>query len=145
MIIPQNCYIGKIVYGADIIKKINRLHYEIALSDNALLTFKRLFYWRSFIKSSDYSDEEEVRILFKDGIKSKRHRINSEEWYINRFGILSKYRTYQFSRNPFVIKKIILGPKMKEQKVNKIQLETFLKANMLSNIVVDISEKDNYR
>ncbi len=142
--LSSNFYIGRIKYRDEFIKNVNMLQYKIAFEENSLLTFKKLYLWRSFIKNIDYSDEEEIRILYMNDISKKRKCVK-EDWIINRYGILSKYITFKLITNPFQIRRIILGPKLKEPKINKIHLEGYLKLNNYNDIKVIQSENENYR
>ena len=102
--------------------------------------FKRLYYYKHFFKSEDYKNEKEIRLLCKgkNGIQKK--------WQITQpFNILNPYIEIDATEFPFKLREIILGPTLKEQIVNKKQLESFLIENGYYNIEISLSKIEHYR
>jgi hypothetical protein len=135
--------IGKIFYGDLFVRLFNELHYKIAIKEQSILTFKKFCVWRAFLKSNDYKEEDEIRILYQN---NKVLPITvSNGWDVNRYGIFTKYITVPFTDNPFTISKVTLGPKLPHAELNRMQLQSYLRENTLSDINVFLSEKNNYR
>lgn len=60
--------------------------------------------------------------------------------------VITPYRDFKLDNNfPLQLKEIILGPKCPEKKINKYQIETLLKNIGKENVVVSISDINNYR
>lgn len=109
---------------------------------------------KHFIKPINFSDEEEVRILFAKSLCQDEAIIKNMGWFINKENkILTPYIDFPiFSQDtPFVINKIVLGPNCPEKEINKEQLSALMynvacKMDIECTIIpVAISEISNYR
>lgn len=93
------------------------------------LKLRKLSVWRHFFKPYEYSDEQEVRLLFfrnDDNPKLK--------WiYESHFGIITPIITFSVEKNnnrfPLKLDKITLGPIAKSADVNVDQLALLVKSN----------------
>ena len=147
---------------------LRRVSYEEDNSNNILVRFMRLLkefqdesggfkfvfnnwdLWRAFIKSKEYSVEQEIRLAFipsKYGAKK-----TNIKWLITTSNqIISEYIDIEekpSSSFPLQLKKIWLGASCPEKNVNKLQLKKMIETSegfKDKNIEVDISKVDNYR
>lgn len=119
-------YLGKILYGNQIINELNQFIETVYKNYNIAFVFKEFLVWKHFFKSKDWSYEKEVRLLYTN----PKVRIESElEWDINRYNILTKYQYVDMQNMPITISGITLGPKLSENEFNKAQLKQFLREN----------------
>lgn len=128
-----------------------------------VLSYKNLF--RYFVKPEGFEIEQEYRLLLiKDNMipisenknKDKDKQDKNKEglkWIFNEtYKIFHPLQELDFStatdkelRSPLILRKIILGPKNKESKVNKVQLRCWLNQLNLPNIIVEESKINFYR
>lgn len=106
---------------------------------------------RYFVKPEEFAIEEEHRLLFIRNAAPGNDACEPK-WIFNAdYNIFhpiqeleckpSKKKIY----SPLILKKIILGPKCKESKVNRVQLRTWLNQIGLKNIIIEESSIDFYR
>lgn len=128
-------YIGKILYGNQIIQDLNEFIENVYQEYNVAFVFNRFSIWKHFFKSKDWSYEKEVRILYSN----PKVYIESEiEWAINRYNILAKYQFVDMRNMPIHITGITLGPKLSENELNKAQLKQFLRENNYLDLLGNI-------
>lgn len=96
--------------------------------------FRYLRYWKHFFKPADYSIEEEVRILIIDNFDLK---YSKPGWVkTHSHSILNPYIDFVLNdgKLPFKLTELMLGPKLPEQDLNKIQFEELIRRKKASNI-----------
>ena len=135
--------------------------------NNRKIVFKRLYIWEHFFKSYEYKDEKEIRLLYiskvddneRDDYGDTQEPPFKRKWiYDEKYGIISPIVTFDITNNtpekdrfPLTLKKIILGPLVRESKINKDQLLSIIKAKGISFIssvdedLVEISKIKSYR
>jgi len=134
--------IGKVVYGKKILNELKWLVQKVYKTYGAILVFRKLNVWNSFIKDQDYEDEKEVRLLYW----RRTDDLQDDTWDLNNYNILTKYIFFNVDDIPLEINKIILGPKLPEQELNQGQLKLFLKDHGIKNYKkVEISKIRHYR
>ena len=115
-----------------------------------VLSYKNIF--RYFVKPEGFNIEEEYRLLLiKDN--NPQFKLAASKWIFNStYSIFHPIQELNLTStddkeilSPLKLKKIILGPKSKESKVNKVQLRSWLNQLGLSNIKVEESKIDFYR
>ncbi len=117
---------------------------------NQRFVFRQMHLLQNFFKSSQFKDEDEIRLFcyIKDDFEKIKWRI------ANKSEIIYPYIEFYLSKNelPIKLKKIILGPKLPEQKINYIQLKAYLKKIStlkerlwLSDVKIEKSTINNYR
>ena len=126
-------------YNTKILKLLEKI-VDIFNEYGHRFVFKRLYYYKHFFKSEDYKDEKEIRLLFKG-----KNEIQKQWQIIQPFNILNPYIEVSINEFPLQLKEIILGPTLKEQDVNKNQLECFLTGHGYPNIEVSFSKIKHYR
>lgn len=123
-----------------------------------------LHIWSHFFKPKQYSEEQEVRLLYFNRVQSAEPRDYgstqippfTRTWiYDERHGIAAPIVAFDITDNnnhfPLVIRQIILGPKAREAEVNVEQLKCLLRMNNIyirtreGEAAVDKSEITNYR
>lgn len=116
--------------------------------------FRKLRYWKHFFKPFDYSVEKEVRLLVID---SEDVPIQKRDWVLtDSHSILNPVIDIRLNHPdfPLILDEIILGPKIPEANINKVQIEEFLRIKKpqttfetknYSKINVRISNIQNYR
>ena len=139
-------YISK---NDEMVKKIGKL--QTALKEKGInFYFALLDRYRNFIKYNFYKSEEEYRYLV---IQEKE-----DNWIINSdYNLVAPYIDRQISignvdkKNPkknlfpFVLRRVILGPAMKNQKYNEWQLNYMASRKNIWNFRVEPSKIDNFR
>jgi len=126
----RKCFIAKVQYDLGIFDIIIAHRKTFNERCNFSFGLKTIDYWKFFFKYEDYLDEGELRLLIKN-VNSKFHEANPNFYRINRYNILTPYIEYDMNTKteqdcfPFELKSILLGPKMREQQINRIQLENF--------------------
>lgn len=134
-------YIGKLLYGEEFIKQFVNFQYSLLDKENIYVHFNKLNIWKHFFKSIDWQNENEIRIF---NYTSETDTSNSE-WGVNKFGILTKYLSFELDILPINISRIILGPKILEPELANQQLRQFLREKHKNNIPVVNSEITYYR
>lgn len=132
-----------------IVKKIEKL--QAALKEKSIkFYFALLDKYRNFIKFDFYDSEKEYRYLVvKD---------NNVDWTINtEYNLFAPYidrpltigneRQKKMQKNsfPFVLRRVILGPAMVNQKYNVWQLNYMASRRNIWNFKVEASKIDNFR
>lgn len=122
---------------------------------NYSISFRSLLKWSHFFKPKEYSDEEEVRLLYSDSGKKRQNCVESKWIHDSSYNILAQIRLFDISSKgkifPFAIDSITLAPKMKESIINQSQLESLIKDNEIKIVrgisasLVNISQIDHYR
>lgn len=132
-----------------IVKKMEKL--QSALKEKSIkFYFALLDKYRNFIKFDFYDSEKEYRYLVVQN--------NGAEWTINtEYNLVTPYIDRQLSigndgknktqRNsfPFVLRRVILGPAMVNQKYNVWQLKYMASRRKIWNFEVEPSKIDNFR
>lgn len=97
--------------------------------------FGDLHKWAHFIKSEEYSDEEEIRLVYKSSEQESG-------WVLAQpFNILNPYMDLNFDDIPLKLEKIILGPKCPDSKINRFQIDYLLeKKGFNKNGKIDVEE-----
>jgi len=113
--------------------------------DNNLF-LKSLAYWKYFLKSKDYEDEAEVRLLIHH---DRSDRNIKKEWGL-KYGIPVPYLLIPLRELPFQISKITIGPKAIEKVILERQIRILLDEKEKEipnskNIQICTSKIDNYR
>ena len=121
---------------------------------NCSLSLPSFNRWKHFFKPKEYEFEKEVRLLYisptlegntSDGITKK--------WILNQeFNIITPLVEFSIkeaeNKCPLLIKKVLLGAKMREDEINCQQLESLFKIKSIANganIIISISSVNNYR
>ena len=114
------------------------------------LKLKKLSIWRHFFKPYEYSDEQEVRLLF-----FRNSNFPKLKWiYESHFGIITPIITFSVEKNnnqfPLKLDKITFGPIAKSADVNVDQLALLIKSNGIevsgnSDSLVSNSPIEHYR
>lgn len=132
-----------------IVKKIEKL--QSALKEKSIKFYLALLdKYRNFIKFDFYDSEKEYRYLVLQN--------NSTEWTINtEYNLVAPYIDRQVNignegkmvrqKNsfPFILRKVILGPSMVNQKYNVLQLKYMASRRNIWNFKVEASKIDNFR
>ena len=132
-----------------IVKIIEKL--QAALKEKSIkFYFALLDKYRNFIKFDFYDSEEEYRYLVVNN--------NDAEWTINtEYNLVAPYidrplnigneRQKKMQKNsfPFVLKRVILGPAMVNQKYNEWQLNYMASRKKIWEFKADASKIDNFR
>ncbi len=137
--------IGKVFYGDSFFNIISRMNDDLIKIYQSKLTLRRFFLWKNFVKPTDYSDEDEYRILFiNDGRKGMTTK---QKWYVNIYNILTSSVEFDLAKHelPLRIESIKLGPKCHEKQLNVAQLKHLTKHAKLKFKSIDYSTKDHYR
>ena len=139
-------YINK---SEPIVKKIDKL--QAALKEKSIkFYFSLLDKYRNFIKFDFYDSEKEYRYLVVQN--------NDAEWTINtEYNLIAPYidrqvnignegkKKIQKNAFPFVLRRVILGPAMVNQKYNAWQLNYMASRRKIWNFKVEASKIDNFR
>lgn len=118
----------------------------LQMMSDAKFRFVELYKWKHFFKSYNFNVEKEIRLMFIDNRKLNNGVIN-RDWVITwNHSIINPVIDFKLNSSnfPIKLKRIILGSKMPELHINKIQLEYLISTKGYS-IEVQISEIDNYR
>ena len=94
--------------------------------------FHSLYIWKHFFKPSAFSDETEIRLLIYN-----RKLLTPRKWRLNSSsGIVNSYIEYELFDDamPITLEKIILGPKVPESEVNKVQLKQFMDSQKIRKV-----------
>lgn len=137
-------YIAKVDY-----EKEDKSHENVKLIKVLIgkgFKFEGLNVWKHFFKPHDYSVEKEIRLMFyehSDSSSTDDKDKNKKEWIkangssivipVKRFDMLEEF--------PLTLKAIILGPKINEPDLNKVQIESMVK----KGVTVEHSSIENYR
>ena len=139
-------YISK---NDETVKKIEKL--QAKLKKNEInFYFALLDRYRNFIKYDDYKSEDEYRYLVVQE-KEDNWTINSDynlvAPYIDRRVTLGNADKKDSHKNhfPFVLRRVILGPAMTNQKYNVWQLNYMASRKNLWNFKVESSKIDSFR
>ena len=116
---------------------------------NKGVKFNNLNAWKHFFKPHDYSVEKEIRLMFYEHSDSsstddKDKKKNKKEWIkANGSSIVIPVKRFDMSKEefPLTLKTIILGPKINEPDLNKVQIESMVK----KDVTVERSSIENYR
>ena len=139
-------YISK---NEEIVKKIEKLQAELK-EKNINFYLELLDRYRNFIKYDDYKSEDEYRYLVVQE-KEDNWTINSDynliAPYIDRRVAIGNIDKRNASKNqfPFVLRRVILGPAMANQKYNVWQLNYMASRKNLWNFKVEASKIDSFR
>lgn len=132
-----------------IVKKIEKL--QEALKEKSIkFYFALLDKYRNFIKFDFYDSEKEYRYLVVQN--------NGAKWTINtEYNLVAPYidrqvnignegkKVMQKNSFPFILRKVILGPAMVNQKYNVWQLNYMASRRNIWNFNVEASKIDNFR
>jgi hypothetical protein len=93
--------------------------------------------WAHFIKSDEYSDEKEIRLVY-----CRSSEQEETGWVLAQpFNILNPYMELDFDDIPLKLEKIILGPKCPDSKINRFQIDYLLeKKGFNKNGKIDVEE-----
>lgn len=139
-------YISK---NEEIVKKIEKLQVELK-EKNINFYLELLDRYRNFIKYDDYKSEDEYRYLVVQE-KEDNWTVNSDynliAPYIDRRVAIGNVDKRDASKNqfPFVLRRVILGPAMANQKYNVWQLNYMASRKNLWNFKVEASKIDSFR
>lgn len=138
-----NSYIKRVRYaendsetqGIDEHKSISVLRkVKFYLREELKTTFRirSLYIWKQFFKPSAFSDESEIRLLMynKNNNFLKKWRID------NSSGIITSFIEFKLFDEalPIRLKRVILGPKVPESEINKVQVEECIKSQIQKKI-----------
>ena len=119
----EGFYIGKVIYGPDLIMALNQFVEKLLVDANIAFVFNRFMIWKHFFFFFFWSYEKEARIIkWNNGFSDDK-----TEWAINKYGILAKYQFKPLEELPVSIKSITLGPKINEAKLNIAQIKQYLR------------------
>jgi len=135
----NNFYLSEVTYNQEILDLLKEI-VNIFAQKRSQFIFKQLYYYRHFFKSKDYKEEKEIRLLYKG-----ENKIQKRWQIVQPFNILNPYIEININEFPLQLREIILGPTLKEQMVNKKQLESLLIENGYHNIKISSSEIEHYR
>lgn len=114
---------------------------------NRYFVLKNIDMWEHYIKSIDFADEQEIRLLFKYNSNIDSSKINrrcTHQWIRNKSnGIFHPIINFNTQSYPLKLKSIILGPKFPELTTNLSQInylakqidETVLIKNLSVNFI----------
>jgi len=140
--IKEPFYIGKIFYGYNILIAMQKLVEKVYKSFGVVLILRSFNVWNSFIKSTDYQYEKEIRLLYW----SRGTSPIETTWSLNGYGILSKYASFDNADFPIAMSGITLGPKLNEPELNRGQIKQYLRESGLTRrINVEVSKIFHYR
>lgn len=107
--------------------------------------FPNFDFWKHFFKAFEYQDEKEIRLMYEVQTGDKKKWIEGN-------GIFCPVveKTIEAGKNqfPFILRKVILGPKFIEKDVNVLQLRQMIPESNIHNgqeVECELSEIDNYR
>ena len=138
-------YLKKIQYLKDDDNRLSFLYDFIETVKKEMsrtFVIRSLHNWSHFIKKEDYQIEEEIRLLYAP---EKKTEISG--WVLAKpFNIVNPYMDFPLNSSfPLQLRKIILGPKCPELKINKFQLEAMLKDKKIEDVEVCFSSITSYR
>lgn len=121
------------------LKKI-KTYVEFGLNVDFKLPNK--YIWKHFFKPFDFADEDEIRLLYFSKTPTRKWKSNTST------GIINSYVEFKLFDDalPITLNKIILGPKVPESEINKVQLKEFIETQKLRKIKESNSglERDLY-
>ena len=121
---PDGFRFGKIYYGDSINHHAGLEFLKKVLSTkmgNVFFRFNHFDYWKHFFKPFDYAIEREVRLLYE---KCSSNPPQIVKWIkIGEFSVLAPLAIFNAKAFSLKIKEIRLGPNMKEQRTNMLQLK----------------------
>ena len=131
----------------DLVKALKELFRMKRINGRYKFVFNRLSIWKYFFKSSDYSVEEEIRLLFKYDKKNKNSNIVIKWVKNDSYNIIHPIVIFKDLKDfPLKLKAITLGPKCAEKDSNKAQLQQFIREYRKDeNIEVKESTIKHYR
>lgn len=146
--------LAPISYAQNEQQKHPELEFIRTILDNQIygkrLKLNKLSVWRHFFKPYEYSDEQEVRLLF-----FRNSNFPKLKWiYESHFGIITPIITFSVEKNnnqfPLKLDKITFGPIAKSADVNVDQLTLLIKSNGIevsgnSDSLVSNSPIEHYR
>ena len=98
---------------------------------NRYFVLKNIDIWEHYIKSIDFADEQEIRLLFKYNSNLDSSKINrrcTHQWIRNKSnGIFHPIINFNTQSYPLKLKSIILGPKFPELTTNLSQINYLAK------------------
>ena len=141
-------YIAKVDY-----EKEDKSHENVKLIKVLIgkgFKFEGLNVWKHFFKPHDYSVEEEIRLVFYEHSDSSSTNNDKKVWIkANGSSIVIPAMRFKFPSDdfPLTLKTIILGPKISEPDLNKMQIESMVKEKkeIVPNIMIERSSIENYR
>lgn len=129
-------YIKKVKYadkpdGKDDVEKhkqidtFRRIMQELLGRYQTTFRLRSLYVWKHFFKPSAFADESEIRLLIRNrkSESPKKWRIDSSS------GIVTSFIEFRLFDNnlPICLKRVILGPRVPESEINKVQIEGLIK------------------
>lgn len=141
-----NFYIAKVSYAED--KCSHKLAEFIKEIKSKGMKFNNLNIWKHFFKPHDYSVEEEIRLMFYEN--SEFSSTDDKKVWIKANGssIVIPAMRFKFPSDnfPLTLKTIILGPKINEPDINKVQIEAMIKdIHNMHSVKVEYSSIKHYR
>lgn len=141
-----NFYIAKVSYAED--KCSHKLAEFIKEIISKGMKFNNLNIWKHFFKPHDYSVEEEIRLMFYEN--SEFSSTDDKKVWIKANGssIVIPAMRFKFPSDnfPLTLKTIILGPKINEPDINKVQIEAMIKdIHNIHSVKVEYSSIKHYR
>jgi len=148
----DGCFLKKVSYA-----KSNNRHDDLDVLKNLMdrlkatlkvdFKFYTLYIWKHFFKPYEYSDEKEVRLLYYSSQPKRSWGLNTQN------GIVSPYVEFDlFGALPIELQSVILGPRLAESEVNKVQIEEAIVdscgdsvAKKRKRIKVSLSKIKSYR
>lgn len=107
-----------VIYGDSLLKKLDELQKRLK-KINELFSLD-LTQLKCFVKPKDFKVEKEVRLLRNEDSRNLN-------WLIaNGTSIVNAYIDIEMKRMPLKLSKVILGPNMPNQEVNKLQIQYML-------------------
>jgi hypothetical protein len=120
------------------------------IAKNWYFILRKWHIWRYFFKSSDYDEENEIRLVFNSYQCEEKAYRPEIEWFLDRSShIPNKMAKFSVENFPLRIEEIVLGPNMPNAETNIEQIE-YMALNELDNITkpslfVRKSKIKNYR
>ena len=135
--LPDNFFLAKVCYAK------NGTHAELAYLASKLgksvcgrsFELHNLNSWLHFFKPSEYSVEEEVRLLYAMS-DMQEFETCAGKWILNDTnGVISSVVSFPIektsSRFPLKLSHIVLGPNLRERNVNKTQLQAMIEQGQI--------------
>lgn len=152
--LPEHFFLARVSYAK------NGTHAELSYLSSKTgkgvcgrnFELRNLNSWLHFFKPSEYSVEEEVRLLYEMNDGSLLDTTNGKWIYNTSNGIISPIIRFPITKAdckfPLVLERIVLGPNLKEHSINKEQLLLMCKYGQIKvteNFEITYSDIKSYR
>lgn len=152
--LPEHFFLARVSYAK------NGTHAELSYLSSKTgkgvcgrnFELRNLNSWLHFFKPSEYSVEEEVRLLYEMNDGSLLDTTNGKWIYNTSNGIIAPIIRFPITKAdckfPLVLERIVLGPNLKEHSINKEQLLLMCKYGQIKvteNFEITYSDIKSYR